>query len=134
MVGAAVGRHEFDGQLPDWSAAAIHAEVARLKAFRARVAAFPDATLDAAQRFEREYLLTRIDREIFWRDAAAAPFRNPAVYLGMSDGGESLDPSTYVVRPFASPAVRLRGFIKYAGAALPLPPGIRKNLHTPVPA
>ena len=134
QVAASVGRHEYDGGLPDWSAAGIRAEVARLQAFRQRVTAFPDAGLDAAQRFEREYLLTRIDREIFWRDAAGAPFRNPAFYLGMSDGGDSLDPSTYVVRPYATPEVRLRAFIKYAASVVRVAPEIRKNLRTPMPA
>ena len=133
-VAASVGRHEFDGQLPDWSAEGIHAEVARLKAFRERVTGFPDASLEAAQRFEREYLLTRIDREIFWRDQADAPFRNPEFYLGMSDGGDSLDPSTYVVRPYAAPEVRLHAFIKYAASVVKAAPEIRKNLRTPMPA
>ena len=134
QVAASVGRHEFDGQLPDWSAAGIRAEVARLQRFRERVTAFPDAGLDDAQRFEREYLLTRIDREIFWRDAAAAPFRNPAFYLGMSDGGDSLDPSAYVVRPYATPEVRARAFIKYAASVVRVAPDIHKNLRTPMPA
>ena len=52
----------------------------------------------------------------------------------MSDGGDSLDPSTYVVRPYASPAVRLRAFIKYAGAVVRVAPEIRENLRTPMPA
>src|SRR5262245_25478353 len=47
------GRHEFDGKLPDLSAAALHAEVARLHAERDRAAAFGDSQLDDAQRFER---------------------------------------------------------------------------------
>ncbi|HXQ31341.1 MAG TPA: DUF885 domain-containing protein [Steroidobacteraceae bacterium] len=128
------GRHEYDGQLPDWSAAGIRAEVARLKAFRDRVTAFPDAQLDDAQRFEREYLLTRIDREIFWRDIAEAPFTNPEFYLGMSDGGDSLDPSNYVVRPYGTPELRLRAFIKYTRSVLQAVPEIRKNLRTPMPA
>jgi len=128
------GRHEYDGQLPDWSAAGIRAEVARLKAFRDRVTAFPDAQLDDAQRFERDYLLTRIDREIFWRDIAEAPFTNPEFYLGMSDGGDSLDPSNYVVRPYGTPELRLRAFIKYSRSVLQVVPEIRKNLRTPMPA
>ncbi|HXQ64239.1 MAG TPA: DUF885 domain-containing protein [Steroidobacteraceae bacterium] len=128
------GRHEYDGQLPDWSAAGIRAEVARLKAFRDRVTAFPDAQLDDAQRFEREYLLTRIDREVFWRDIAEAPFTNPEFYLGMSDGGDSLDPSNYVVRPYGTPEQRLRAFIRYARSVLQVVPEIRSNLRTPMPA
>jgi uncharacterized protein (DUF885 family) len=134
QVAAAVGRHEFDGGLPDWSVNGLHAEVARLKAFRDRVTAFPDVRLDEAQRFEREYLLTRIDRELFWRDVAEAPFRNPEFYLGMSDGGDSLDPSSYVVRPYAAPEVRARAFIKYAASVVRVAPEIRANLRTPMPA
>ena len=131
---ASVGRHEYDGLLPDWSATGIRAEVRRLKAFRQRVAAFPEAELDAAQRFEREYLLTRIDREIYWRDVAEAPFRNPAFYLGFGDGGDSLDPSTYVVRPYAPPEQRLKAFVQYAHSVARVAPQIRKNLRLPLPA
>ena len=131
---ASVGRHEFDGQLPDWSAAGLAAEAARLKAFRDRITAYPDAQLSEAERFEREYLLTRVDRELFWRDVANAPFRNPEFYLGMSDGGDSLDPSTYVVRPYAAPEVRIKAFITYAHSVASVVPEIRKNLHVPMPA
>ncbi len=41
------GRHEFDGQLPDWSAAGIAAEIARLKQQRAEAAAFAAEALTA---------------------------------------------------------------------------------------
>src|ERR1700730_53937 len=46
------GRHEFDGKLPDWSAAGIKREIQRLHAERDRAAAFPNEALDASQRFE----------------------------------------------------------------------------------
>ena len=42
------GRHEFDGQMPDWSADGIAAQVALLKRLRAEAAAFSDAQLTAA--------------------------------------------------------------------------------------
>ncbi len=131
---ASVGRHEYDGQLPDWSQAGIQAEVDRLKAFRDRVTQYPDSRLNADQRFEREYLLTRIDRDIFWRDIAKAPFKNPEFYLGMGDGGDSLDPSTYVVRPYGTLEQRARAFIHYAQSVAATAPEIRKNLITPMPA
>jgi hypothetical protein len=46
------GRHEFDGTLPDWSAAGIKREIQRLHAERDRAAAFPNEAIDARQRFE----------------------------------------------------------------------------------
>src|SRR6516164_5991385 len=51
------GRHEFDGQMADWSAAGIAAEIARMQKERSRTAAFDAAALTGAERFEREYLL-----------------------------------------------------------------------------
>src|SRR5450631_3806180 len=39
------GRHEFDGQLPDWSAGGIAHEIARLHAVRERTLEFRDSTL-----------------------------------------------------------------------------------------
>ncbi|MGA9027910.1 MAG: DUF885 domain-containing protein [Steroidobacteraceae bacterium] len=128
------GRHEYDGLLPDWSATGIRAETARLKAFRERVSGFPDAGLTDAERVERDYLLTRIDRDIFWSDIAEAPFRNPEFYIGMDDGGDTLDPSVYVLRPYGTPEVRLKAFIRYARSVAQAVPDIRKNLRTPMPA
>ncbi len=133
-MAAQQGRHEFDGILPDWSAAGIRSETARLKAFRVRAAAFPDGVLSPPQRLERDFLLTRIDREIFWNEIAQAPFRNPEFYLGMNDGGDSISPSSYIERPYAPAAVRMRAFIKYARHLVPALAQIRANLRMPMPA
>src|SRR5579883_2798478 len=51
------GRHEFDGQMGDWSAAGIAREVARLRAAHAQAEAFNDSTLTPSQRFERQLVL-----------------------------------------------------------------------------
>jgi hypothetical protein len=48
---AQAGRHEFDGKMPDWSAAGIATEIARLRATRVAAMAFDSATLNNAQRF-----------------------------------------------------------------------------------
>src|SRR5471032_244897 len=47
-LAVSAGRHEFDGQLPDWSANGIAHEIARLHAVRERTAEFRDSTLSAA--------------------------------------------------------------------------------------
>ena len=44
------GRHEFDGQMSDWSAAGIATEVARLHAMRTEAQSFDAATLTEAER------------------------------------------------------------------------------------
>src|SRR5262245_32602435 len=70
------GRHEFDGQMPDWSRAALDAEVARMRALRAELDGFDPAALAPAQRFEREFLAWVMDTQIFWLSTADQPFRN----------------------------------------------------------
>jgi hypothetical protein len=98
------GRHEFDGRVPDWSRAAIEADVAALRAQRAELERFAAASLAPAQRFERQYLEWIIDRELFWLTSAEEPFRNPAWYI------DRLDPSMYLTRDYAPLPKRLQGF------------------------
>ncbi|HUL18858.1 MAG TPA: DUF885 domain-containing protein [Steroidobacteraceae bacterium] len=121
------GRHEFDGQMPDWSGEGIAAEVALLKRLRAEAAAFSDAQLTAPERFEREHLYTVIDSELFWRERARYPFTNPAWYI------QKLDPDVYLTRDYAPPDKRLKGYIGYARAIPKVCAQIRANLKTPLP-
>jgi Bacterial protein of unknown function (DUF885) len=122
------GRHEYDGRLPDWSAAGIRAAVQWLHAQRAQADAFDQNALTTEQRFERQYLLSRIDTDLFWLEEAERPFTNPAFYL---DSG--LDPSVYLTRPYASAQTRLKAFIDYAHAIPAAAAQIRANLRTPLP-
>ena len=39
------GRHEFDGQMPDWTGDGIRKEIARLEQMRTRALAFADGSL-----------------------------------------------------------------------------------------
>src|SRR3954470_1811558 len=75
------GRHEFDGQMPDWSRTALDADAAWLKSQRELLGKFAASSLTPAQRFERKYLEWVIDSSLFWRAGARAPFRNPTWYL-----------------------------------------------------
>jgi hypothetical protein len=121
------GRHEFDGQMPEWNRAALDADVAQLRTFRADLQKYAAATLTPPQRFEREYLEWVIDSAIFWQASAEWPFRNPAWYL------EKLDPSMYLTREYAPLPKRLEGFLGYARAIPRLTASIRENLRTPLP-
>lgn len=109
-----MGRHEFDGQLPDFSHPALDQEIARLRAEHQRASAFSDSALDQKQRFERDYLIAVIDGELFWRDSAQWPYLNPSFY------GGAVDPQVYLTRPYAPLDQRMRAFIKYARALPPV--------------
>lgn len=124
----AQGRHEFDGQLADWSPAGLQKEVTRLEQSRQRAVAFQDATLSPEERFQRDYLISRIDNDLFWIRDARQPFTNPSWYFNVG-----LDPSTYVTVPYASADERLRAFIKYAQQIPAAVAQIKSNLQMPLP-
>jgi len=118
------GRHEFDGQLPDWSAAGIAAEVTRLHAARDRAAGV--TSLSGGEAFERDYLVSQFDDDLFWLEDVQQPFINPAFYIG------SLDPSPYLTRNYAPIEQRMRAYITYARAIPRVAAQIRANLRTPL--
>ena len=122
------GRHEYDGRLPDFSAAALQKEDARLLAARQAILAVDPAGLDAERQREREYLLAVVDKTLFWRTEAQWPYRNPAFYF------ESIDPEIYLSKPYAPLAERLQAFVAYARALPAATRQIRANLRTPLAA
>ena len=124
------GRHEYDGQLPGWSAAGIAAEIGRLHAARDRATAFTDSVLADAERFERDYFVSRIDRDLFLLETAEAPFVNPAWYIDWIV--DNLDPAPYLTRNYAPLEKRMRAYTAYA-RAIPVATGqIRASLRVPM--
>ncbi len=120
------GRHEFDGQMPDWSAAGIAKEVARLESARMQAQAINPTPLTPSQRFERQYLISETTRQLFWLDHAKSPFSNPAWYI------DRLDPEVYLSRDYAPLAKRMQGYIGYAREIPRLVADIRANLQMPM--
>jgi uncharacterized protein (DUF885 family) len=122
------GRHEFDGMLPDWSANGIAAEITRLHGAIDKARAVTNLTED--ERFERDYLVTRFDRDLFWLETAEAPFTNPAWYLDWIV--DNLDPAPYLTRTYAPLDVRMRAYTRYARATQQAAAQIRTTLRTPL--
>ena len=89
---------------------------------------FSDNRLSLEQRFQRGYVIARIDNELFWLRDTKLPFTNLSYYF---DNG--LDPNTYVTVPYAPADQRLRAFIKYLQAVPNAVAQIRGNLQTPMP-
>src|SRR5215210_6125546 len=56
---AVTGRHEYDGQLPDWSPKGISREVARLRNAIAAAEKFDAKGMSETERFERAYLISQ---------------------------------------------------------------------------
>jgi hypothetical protein len=121
------GRHEFDGKLPDWSAAGFANEAKRLHAEKDRLAGFADSSLSERQRFERDYIASQVDADLFWIESAEWPFRCPQFYA------DAIDPDVYVSREYAPLDQRLKAYTAYARAVPAAVEQIRKNLRTPMP-
>lgn len=122
------GRHEYDGQLPDWSEIGLITERSRLRSALAAAEAFDPNTMSKEQAFERAYLISQARGTLFWLETADSPHRNPAFYLN-----NGLDPSVYATRPYASSEVRLRAYITYLKAIPRAATQIRANLRAPLP-
>src|SRR5690349_7407649 len=91
------GKHEYDGQLPDWSETGLANTAQFLRSSIAAAQAFDPKALSKAERFERDYLIARARGDLFWIESADQPHLNSAYYMG-----NGLDPSVYVTRPYAS--------------------------------
>ncbi len=122
------GKHEYDGQLPDWSETGLANTAEFLRSSIAAAQAFDPKRLSKAERFERDYLIARARGDLFWLETADQPHTNPAYYMG-----NGLDPSVYVTRPYAPAETRMRGFIAYLKNVPRATQQIRANLKAPLP-
>jgi hypothetical protein len=121
------GRHEFDGQLPDLSSHGIKREIARLHDARTQLTAVDPAALEPKERFDREYLLSVVDKDLFWLEKANYPFTNPYWYIG------NIDPDMYLSRNYAPLDVRMKAYIRYARGIPKMATDIQANLAGPLP-
>lgn len=122
------GRHEFDGRLPDWSEAGLRNEIEMRKKAIADAQAVDGASMTEAEKFERDYLISVMDGELFWLEEADWPHKNPAFYV------DNLDPGVYVTRPYADVETRMKAFIAYAEKIPAAAAQIKANLKLPLPA
>ncbi|MHA6723745.1 DUF885 domain-containing protein [Sphingomonas sp. RS2018] len=121
------GRHDFDGKLPDWSAAGLKVQEAFYRGVIADAAKFERLTPE--QMFERDYLVQVMRGKLFWLVTADQPHTNPAFYVG---GG--LDPNVYISREYADAPTRMRAMIAFLKNVPQAAANIRANLKMPMPA
>ncbi|MEP7349220.1 MAG: DUF885 domain-containing protein [Sphingorhabdus sp.] len=122
------GKHEYDGQLPDWSAEGLKAQIDYRKKAIADAKAVNGSNMTDAQKFERDYLVHVMQGELFFLEDAQSQYKNPAFYVG------ALDPNVYIARPYADPVTRMKAFIAYANNVPKAAEQIEANLKLPLPA
>lgn len=117
------GLHQYDGKLADYSADSLRARGDFLRAARSEAMKFQ---LSGDEAFERDYLLTRIDQELFWLESVRRPFRDPLYYSG------GLDPGVYLTRNYAPLEQRMRAMIEWTKNVPVALQQARTNLRTPL--
>jgi uncharacterized protein (DUF885 family) len=114
------GLHDYDGQLPDYSKAAIAAGIARLEACRAKLEALDPSTLSDRNRYDRLIILAGLHRDLFWYHDVRRFSTMPQCYIP--------DTAVFIQQNFAPPAVRLKSVIALENALPRVLASARANL------
>ena len=123
----ALGRHEYDGRLPDYSRVATDAWLVRADALLGRLAGVDEAGLPPDRRIDRFLLRLLLESAAFDLREAGRLENNPMAYLAVL----SLTP--YLVREYAPPPVRAGAIVRaFEGMPRVLEEG-RRRLAGPMP-
>ena len=105
--GTLAGFHQYDTQLEDYTHAAVDAEVASLREFEKKFAAFPASQLDVTSQDDLDLLLSNIRGQLLELETIRQWEKNPDNYSsGISNSIFSL-----MERKFAAPDERLKSVI-----------------------
>jgi uncharacterized protein (DUF885 family) len=105
LLGTAMGLHEYDGKITDYSRLALDAELSRLKRFEDRLEKFELAKLSQRQSIDLRILQAGVRKEIFQREVISIFERDPMVYA------RAADLNVYINRNFAPLDDRVRSIV-----------------------
>ena len=127
QAGTALGLHEYDGKVTDFSQSSLEAELARLKSFARRMAELDTKSLSPRSSRDYRLLCGAIQREIFAFDDLRVYWQNPMTYAGV------LDVSIYIKRDFAPLEARVRAITEILKQSPRLVAAARTNLAESLP-
>ena len=122
QTGTALGFHEYDGQVTDYSQRSLNAELTRLKSFDQRLRDLKTDPLSRHASYDYRILRSAIQREIFGFEQMQSYSQNPMTYAG------ALDVNIYIKRDFAPLEERLRSIIAILNQAPQIISAARANL------
>jgi uncharacterized protein (DUF885 family) len=105
LQGTALGFHEYDGKISDYSRLALDAELSRLRRFDDRLAKFDPAKLSPRQSIDLRILQAAVKRDLFEMQDMSVFERNPMVYARAGDV------NVYIKRNFAPLEDRVRSLV-----------------------
>ncbi len=105
LQGTALGLHEYDGKITDYSRLALDAELSRLRRFDDRLTKFDPSKLSSRQSLDLRILQAALRKELFQMQDMSIFERNPMVYA------RAADVNVYVKRNFAPLEDRVRSLV-----------------------
>ncbi len=127
LQGVALGYHQYDGKIGDFSRLAIDAEVERLKRFQDQLAKIDASKLSKSANIDRRILQTAIARELFRLVEMSIFEKNPMIYAG------ALDVSIYIKRDFKPLEDRVRDIVTIEDQAANIMTAAKTNLLPALP-
>ena len=123
----ALGFHEYDGRISEYTRLAIDAELARLRRFDDRLNKFDMAKLSPRAAIDLRLLQTAIKRELFLTHDMAIYEQNPMTYAS------AIDVNVYVKRKYAPIEDRVRSIIVVENQAPNIMIAAKTNLADVLP-
>src|SRR5216110_2057058 len=127
LEGTALGLHEYDGKISDYSRLALDAELSRLRRFDDRLAKFDPAKLSPRQSIDLRILQVAVKRELFEMQDMSVYERNPMVYA------RAVDVNVYIKRNFAPLDDRVRSLVSIESQIPNILIAARTNLQEVLP-
>ena len=127
LEGTALGLHEYDGKISDYSRLALDAEVNRLQRFDDRLKKFDPTKLSARQSIDLRILQAAVKKDLFEMQDMSIFERNPMVYA------RAADVNVYVKRNFAPLEDRVRSLVAIESQIPNILIAARTNLNEQLP-
>jgi uncharacterized protein (DUF885 family) len=127
QMGTALGLHEYDGKVTDYSRASLAAELKRLQDFDRRLEAMDPSALTARYFYDYRILRAAIHKEIFKFEDREIYTRNPMTYAG------ALNVNIYIKRDFAPLPQRVQSVVAILEQAPRVMAAARANLVAELP-
>jgi uncharacterized protein (DUF885 family) len=127
LAGVALGLHQFDGKIGDYTRLAIDAEVERLKRFQGVFEKMDASQLSKRADIDRRILLATIRSELFQIVEMAAYEKNPMTYAG------AIEVNIYIKRDFKPLDDRVRDIVNIEDQTANILTAARTNLAASLP-
>jgi len=127
LEATALGLHEYDGKITDYSRLALDAELSRLRRFDDRLSKFDPGKLSSRQSIDLRILQAAVKKELFEMQDMSVFERNPMVYA------RAADVNVYIKRNFAPLEDRVRSLVAIESQIPNILIAARTNLNDVVP-